>query len=85
MLSKKTPEHHRSRIGVQAPLALGSQGSAQSCHPPKKVLTAAELERMERNRLDGVPVAKRQAMQLHGLLPSSSQIVSCKAREPLTA
>ncbi len=66
---------------MQASLALRSQGSAQSCHPPKtrKVLTAAELERMERNRLDGV--AKRQAMQLRGLLRSSSQIVACKARE----
>jgi hypothetical protein len=66
---------------VQASLALGSQGSAQSWHPPKKVVTAAELERMERNRLDGV--AKRQAMQLRGLLRGSSQIqvVACKARE----
>ena len=61
---------------MQASLALGSQGSAQSCHPPKTEITEAGRERMERNRLEAV--AKRQATDLHGLLLSSSQIVACK-------
>ncbi len=57
------PEPHRITIGVQASLALGSQGSAQSCHQPKKVLTAAELERMETNRQKAL--AKKNAQPSH--------------------
>ena len=59
------PEPHRITIGVQASLALGSQGSAQSCHPPKtrKVLTAAELQQMEANRQKAL--AKKNAQPSH--------------------
>ena len=75
-LQKKGPEHHRSSIGVQASLALGSQGSAQTRHPPKTEITAAGRDLMERSCLEAV--AKRQATELHGLLRSSSQIAACK-------
>ena len=57
------PEPHRITIGVQASLALGSQGSAQSCHPPKREPTLEQRERMETNRQKAL--AKLNAQPSH--------------------